>query len=334
MMSNVDFSAGIDVIVRFHDINRLKELNRAIFSIVSQHYRPINIILCVQRFSEAQIDSVLSSLKPMLSIEDSPSLVIENFIEAAPIDARSALVNIGFRSAKNRFITFLDYDDIIYSEAYQLLSSNLRRTGASISFASINVKRITKFPSFDFVKEAETPFLGSNLLDLFEGNFCPIHSFMIDRQIINKEFLIFDALLTKGEDYDFLLRIVSQFKSDFSLIGTFIGSYSYKDDGSNTIIVEHGSNNAIQAAWKNSEEFLEGRRRITQISSEVQAQLGISPPKPGLTVRGLLDASGRLVPRAPEPISVRGANVARQIWREFVPHETRAKIARIRAKLR
>jgi hypothetical protein len=333
MMSNVDFSAGIDVIVRLHDINRLKELNRAIFSIVSQHYRPINIILCVQRFSEAQIDSVLSSLKPMLSIEDSPSLVIENFIEAAPIDARSALVNIGFRSAKNRFITFLDYDDLIYPEAYSILSDKLKSSDSAICFGGILVRNVSIFNDFYYKKDKEE-MLQSNLLDFFAANSCPIHSFMLDCSKISKNFLFFDPISNKNEDYDFLIRFCATYQSEFSLKNLFIGEYHLKDDGSNSILTESAANEKSRAAWEAAEFFVEGRRRITEISMQVQEQLGISPPKPGLTVRGLLDASGRLVPRAPEPIGVRGANVARQIWREFVPHETRAKIARIRTKLR
>lgn len=332
-MSNDDFSAGIDVIVRFHDINRLKELNRAIFSIVSQHYRPINIILCLQRFSEAQIDSVLSSLKPMLSIEDSPSLVLENFTEPAPIDARSALVNIGFHSAKNRFITFLDYDDLIYPEAYSILSDKLKSSKSAICFGGILTRNINIFNDF-YYKKDKNAMPDSNLLDFFSANACPIHSFMLDCSKISKNFLFFDPFSNKNEDYDFLIRICANYQSEFSLRKINIGEYHLKDDGSNSILTESAANERSRAAWDAAEFFVEGRRRITEISMQVQEQLGISPPKPGLTVRGLLDASGRLVPRAPEPIAERGANVAQQIWREFIPYETRAKIARIRAKLR
>lgn len=325
---------GIDVIIRFHDGKRISELNRAIFSVINQTLRPVNIILCLQRFSETQIDSIFSSLKPLLTIDDPPTLSCYNFTDPAPIDARSMLANIGLRSGRSRFITFLDYDDVIYPEAYSILSNNLKNSEAAICFGGILVRNIEVFPDFYFKKDKKEMPHG-DLLDFFEANSCPIHSFMIDRTKISESFLFFDPVSNKNEDYDFLMRICAQYQSDFSLKNTFIGEYYLKDDGSNSILTAATTNDQSRAAWAAAEFFVEGRRRTLQISPEVQTQLGISSFQQGLTVRGLLDASGRLMPRTSEPITVgKVLSMAREIWREFVPYETRAKIARIRRRLR
>jgi hypothetical protein len=48
-------SDQIDVVVRIHDAGRLQELSRCVFSLVSQTYRPLRIIIAAQRFSDADL---------------------------------------------------------------------------------------------------------------------------------------------------------------------------------------------------------------------------------------------------------------------------------------
>ena len=47
--------------------------------------------------------------------------------------------------------------------------------------------------------------------------------------------LRFDESLNWEEDYEFLLRVCAHSKADFSAVGTFIGWYNFKTDGSNSI---------------------------------------------------------------------------------------------------
>jgi len=126
------------------------------------------------------------------------------------------------------------------------------------------------------------------LRDLFRKNFCPIHSFVIDRQRIPPPYLHFDPAITRAEDYDFLLRICAQFPSDFTLAKTIIGDYFFKTDGSNTVNTEWDYTESGHTAWQISEDFLEQRRRITLVSFGVQRMLGLEP-QPDLTIRRLLD---------------------------------------------
>jgi hypothetical protein len=65
------------------------------------------------------------------------------------------------------------------------------------------------------------------------------------------------------------------------MVKTIIGDYYYRDDGSNSIMMQ--STRALD-----TEAFLEGRRRITPVSLSVQRSLGLNPD-PELTVRQLID---------------------------------------------
>lgn len=51
---------------------------------------------------------------------------------------------------------------------------------------------------------------GDGLLALLRQNFCPIHSFVLDRSKVDPEDLYFDQTMWRDEDYDFLIRICAR----------------------------------------------------------------------------------------------------------------------------
>lgn len=280
----------LDVVVRFHDLRRLSELERCIFSLVGQNYRPLHIIVVLQRFAVNEVEEVRAALSPLLRLEESPDLSILNWSHEEPADARSALLNLGLSAAQGRYLAFLDYDDAVYPEGYELLIARLRKTEAAIVFGSVRPMRVEVYETFVYAGEVFTPnYAGSGLTDLFEHNFCPLHSYLIDRQRVPASFLFFEPFLTIEEDYDLLLRICAQFPSDFSMLGIEIGEYFYKTDGSNTVATVGGLPPEKLAYYNMIEAFIEQRRRMTPLSAEVQRALGFESPVPQLTIRDFLD---------------------------------------------
>ncbi len=280
---------GIDVVMRFHDPTYMLQLERAVFSLVGQHYRPIRILLSLQRFSPEQHKLVIDTLGPMLSWADDVELVLLNFERDQPIDARSELVNLGFSAASGRYLALLDYDDVLFPEAYQMLITQLQTSGAGIAFARTPVVLTDVYPQFLHGLSQSHPFVGQDLTDLFRSNFCPIHSFVIDRRALPDGTLRFEPQLTIEEDYEFLIRVCSAVPSDFTLANVDIGLYFYKNDDSNTFT--RGAELAPEVAARNSaaREFVELRRKMTVLTPAVQATLGIERPERGLTVRAWLE---------------------------------------------
>lgn len=281
----------LDVIVRFHDPERIEELGRCVFSLVGQTYRPLHLHIVLQRFAEAQEAMVATALAPFFAVSDPPSLTVHNYRAAEPADARSALINMGLAAARGRYGAFLDFDDALYPEAYELLVDRLRKSGARIAFGGIVVKRVRAYPHAPYVLAKERPFAGRTVLDLFRDNFCPIHSFVFDRRRIPAEDLRFEEALVRAEDYDFLLRVCSGGPSDFGAMDRVIGDYYWRTDASNTVLVEGAAraDDARRRPWTASAEFLERRRCETIVAPEVQLAAGLARPEPGLTIRGLLE---------------------------------------------
>lgn len=288
----------LDCIVRFHDPRRLAELERCVFSLAGQRYRPLNIVLVLQRFTPAEIAATEAALAPMLALPGAPSLTVRNWNGEAVTDARTHLLNCGVEAARGRYLAFLDYDDLLFPEAYELLVEKLRDQEAAIAFASVQVMQVEVRDRFFRTIGPQTPtYRGRDLGDLFDHNFCPIHSYLIDRSKLPADLLRFDPTLTIEEDYDLLLRICAQHPADFSLIGTEIGYYIYKTDGSNTVGQAGGLHGEKLALYEAVQRRIRERKAMTPVSIPIQARLGLPHPRGGLSIQDVhrqLQANGRI----------------------------------------
>ncbi|MCX6982085.1 MAG: class I SAM-dependent methyltransferase [Verrucomicrobia bacterium] len=279
---------SLHVIVRFHDSRRIRELDRALFSLAHQNYRPITVHIVTQRFSEDELKAVAACTARYSSLPEPAAFVISDLDSPDPVDGRSALINIGLRaSAKGRFFAFLDYDDVIYPEAYQALIANLLSGDAAIAFGGIACKGSLVSDAAIVVDTRERRFKGDCLLDLFKDNFCPIHSFVVDRSRTTEAELFFNERLHRAEDYDFLLRLCAKHKSDFSLIDTVIADYYFKDDGSNTTELTATTEDR-SAPWRYAVEYANLQKRFLTLSPAVEASLGLKKSGNPRTIADLL----------------------------------------------
>ena len=279
----------MDTIIRFHDSRRLPELCRCVFSVVGQSHRPLRIILAVQRFSDQEIKDMEAALTPVLRDEEGISLVVVNWQHSEPVDARSALLDMGIKNLEGRYFAFLDYDDVLYPEAYQLLISQMKQTKSGIAFASVRLMNLDVYPTYFYARNVvDRVFTGTGLLDLFRNNFCPLHSYAMDRSLVPADILSLETSNTLEEDYDLLLRICAQVKSDFNLLRHPIGDYNFKTDGSNTISATGGRKPGIK--YEEIKAAIELRRRMTPVAIAVQESLDIQKPDASMSIREVVDS--------------------------------------------
>ena len=278
----------IDVTIRIHDPARLDELGRAVFSVALSDHRPLAIQVACQRFDPPALQAVQATLAPFLEIAGDVTLQILNRPDPAPLDARAALLNLGLRTGPGRYTAFLDYDDVIYPEAYRLLIAELRSSGTAIAFGGILNAYISRDGLVPITTAKHRVFQGEGLAQLLYDNFCPLHSFVIDRHRIAPADLVVDETLDALEDYDLLLRLAAKYPSSFRLKDKIIGEYLFKDDGSNMNPLAHRTHpDTIRTSiWAAAEANLDHRKATLVLSPEVQATLGLA--EPGLTVADFL----------------------------------------------
>ncbi|MBP2294381.1 glycosyltransferase [Azospirillum rugosum] len=254
----------IDVIVRFHDASKGETLLRALFCLHGQTHPAVQPILVLQGFSNDDVQAVERLVSRFAWNERHRRPIVHNYVPPAPGDHRSRLINEGFRIGTGRYIAILDYDDVIYSHAYTHLIGRLQASEAAIAFGRIAVKHVMPLKHYEFVlATTRNNFKGSGLSDLFLDNFCPIHSFVLDRSKIAAEDLRFDETMTRLEDYDFLLRTCAKYPADFEGLDRFVGTYYWRIDGSNTV-QSYGP-----GAEENRRQWREAQEKIRTLKEEL-----------------------------------------------------------------
>ena len=150
----------LDVVIRTHDPARLDELNRAVFSAALQEYRPLALHVVCQRFTEP-------ALAPDVAFH------LHNRSAPTPVDARAALLNLGIQHGTGRYLAFLDYDDLIYSEGWRLLVAELEASGAAVAFGAVLNATVCRDGAVPYVESKHRVFQGNGLPQLLRNNFCP-----------------------------------------------------------------------------------------------------------------------------------------------------------------
>lgn len=260
----------VSTIIRFHDINYLEKLEAALQSLHAQIDCSVTPIIVCQRFTKEQIQEVQNAVQKHWYFRHHREAHVLNYENGLSNDARSELINEGMKShieSGNRFLAFLDHDDLIYSHAYSLLATELTNTGTAFAFASVEVADSIYMNNFDFIYNTRMPFNGKNKVDLLHDNFCPIHSYLIDSSKIAKEDLAFKEDLTRTEDYEFLLRVAGKLPCSFSKLGTKIGTYIMRQDGSNSTPTMSNcvTNKNKKKEWLRNENLLKKYRSQAEV---------------------------------------------------------------------
>ncbi|SFT29117.1 glycosyltransferase [Methylobacterium sp. yr668] len=213
----------ITTIIRIHSLECCTYLRRAMLSIVGQSIEA-DILLVCQNFSPDELSSVEALVSPY-RFGSVSAIKIQNVTGETGADLRSRLLNEGANTAETRYIHFLDYDDILYPNAFEVLIGALKRTSASIAFGGITSTFYETVGPTPYVTHKRREFVGDSRYELYVRNFCPLHSFVIDTARCDKTDIRFDESMSALEDYNFLLNFVAKYNSDFSQINTIIGEY-------------------------------------------------------------------------------------------------------------
>lgn len=252
----------LSIIIRLHTVEgeALSFLDQALFSVVHATHRPIEVIIVTQQFTEAQTEQA-EHLLSQYAWDKSCQMRLVPFQHPERRDHRSALMNFGIAAAQGQYLAFLDYDDYVYPEAYELLIGQLKRSACAVAFGGCLVshatattqgwKTLRKVPMWR--EKSESEFL--------TGNLFPIHSFVIDRQRLQNGLPRFNENSCHMEDYEFLLRLRLITPFDLTLWKRILVEYVMRDDGSNTLFVEESqATPAKKKAWWQAYTALEPLR--------------------------------------------------------------------------
>jgi hypothetical protein len=256
-------SAGktVSVIVRFHDRGKIVALDQALFSLATQHYPHVQVIVAVQNGdgqSLRRIETIIEK-QPFLvdrtilcipeavnnpttigSVRDVPSHLVLSVDVPEGVDGRSILLNEGLKAAEGRYLAFLDYDDVVYPHAYEVLIGRLNESGKAVAVGGCLIANLKSVgPDQPYLIESKTRRIVGDRpqLQIFAKDIIPINTFVVDTNRVERDDLVFDTNVTCYEDYLFLLGLAAKYRFDFETLSQTIAEYRQRDDGTNTIMV-------------------------------------------------------------------------------------------------
>ena len=232
---HVDVDNSIDVVVRFHDPGEIRRLSRCLFSLYGQLHQPIQVLLMLQSFDDEGARAVEACVDALDWSSPRRRPIVSNVAVPPTGDHRSRLWNAGLDLGRARYLGFCDFDDVVYSAGYGYLLRRLQYTGAAATFASVCQVDCTPMDGFDFAFARE--FLpGEDRYDFFVNGFCPVNGVLFDRSRLQPDDLRADENVSKFEDYRAFAPIAAKYDTDWACIGTAVGEYIQRTDGSNTIL--------------------------------------------------------------------------------------------------
>ena len=197
----------VSIIMRTSQQKRLPLLKIALESIVANDYRPIEIIIVTQSEQQSFID-YLQNICKQFSVEQIQVKLVINYTSK---DERAKNLNLGLNNAKGRYIGFLDDDDVFYEHHISSLVKKLNNSeSVAWAYSQVAMSICTLDNDKVNIVSLNYPFQKDKFTveEILKDNFIPIHSYLIDRNKCNLDYIYFDESFPVMEDYEFLFRLL------------------------------------------------------------------------------------------------------------------------------
>ncbi|HXX56635.1 MAG TPA: glycosyltransferase family A protein, partial [Thermodesulfovibrionales bacterium] len=219
-MNNTSDKPLVSIIVRTKD--RPKLLRRALESIASQTYRPIEVVLV----NDGGCDLDLDEIKTILGD------VSLNYQRLEKNMGRAHAGNVGIENTKGEYVGFLDDDDELYPEHVETLVSYLEQSDFKVAYTdSLMVyKEYDPLSQEMRIKRKELIYSHDFRYNTFIFENCiPLICLLFDRALL-VAIGGFDGSFELYEDHDLLIRLGE--KNPFHHIRTVTAEYNQWSDES------------------------------------------------------------------------------------------------------
>ena len=170
------------------------------------------------------------------------------------------MLNDALKAVKTEYAAFLDYDDVMFHNAYSWLIQRLRHTGKNASFGLIynTVFNLAE----QKIRERQVVYnYGKSYADFLNLNHTPIHGFLLNMSKINLDQIEYYEDMKYREDYYLTLQIFTEDGTDWKSLQekNFIGDYYHYEDKRQTLaILDQEHRNKIIS----SQDYAESEDRI------------------------------------------------------------------------
>jgi lipopolysaccharide biosynthesis protein/glycosyltransferase involved in cell wall biosynthesis len=226
----------VSTIIRFSQSGSLKLLQNALYSLIAQVGCTVQPIINVQDPTDDMLANLETMIKEMPWDDNCYPIIKKYYSTEKCRDLRSLMLNTSLKTAETKYVAFLDYDDIMFHDAYAWLIERLQKTEKNASFGLIyntlfnlgENKIKTRKVVYDYGKDYE---------GFYDQNHTPIHGFMLNMSLINPEHIEFYEDMKYMEDYFLTLQIFTKDDTDWESLKQrkFVGDYYIFEDKAQTL---------------------------------------------------------------------------------------------------
>ncbi|HSW15806.1 MAG TPA: glycosyltransferase family 2 protein [Ramlibacter sp.] len=245
---------------------RPREIRRAIASVAASSWRPVEVVVVYQGSEDAQWADIQRLPHEFAAI---PVRALRN---ANTGDRRAENLNIGWEAGNGRYLGFLDDDDTLEPQHLPLLVDAMEASGRAWAYGQVVLRKEDE--ALAQVSESR-PFRRHrfSLQSLWNENFLPIHSLLIDRSRLAPPLRARPVCeeLDRSEDWDFLLRLA--FAHEPAVVEAFTCTYHVSTGERNTNLSLMAAGASPEREQRNREAWARCKTLVEQRKASLIAPL-------------------------------------------------------------
>ena len=253
----------ITTIIRFHKGANFEELKNALYCLAAMQDCLVTPYIAAQDLNYKQ-KTKLQKLLISIPFEDSIIPIVEHHTSKdGNSDMRTIMLNESLRKVQTKFAAFLDYDDLVFANAYSTLITRLIETSKAVTFG--RVYSTTYNSTKKIITNREKIFeYGYTYQSFMHDNNLPLHSFVMDITKLNVNEVMYHDDQIYMEDYYLTMQLFTDENADWESLklNTYIGDYIHSSDRDHTLAL---INDNEKASLLNNINYQRDSKRIEEI---------------------------------------------------------------------
>jgi len=227
---------AVTTIIRFHKSANISDLKNALYCLSAMQDCIVVPLIAVQDLDEQQITMLENVLDDFSWIDGFEPQIHHYHSPNGNGDLRSKMLNESLKKVSTHYAAVLDFDDLLMSHAYSWLVGRLKKTGKAISFGRVYSTSYNGATGVCMERKKEYSY-GHSYEDFIGSNHAPIHSFMLDMDMLNLDDIIYYDDHRYMEDYFLTLQLFTQDNADWTGLkeDLYIGDYIHSVDRKHTL---------------------------------------------------------------------------------------------------
>lgn len=229
----------VRTVVRFHNSGKRSLLLNALYSLQAQRDCRVQPWIALQDMSDEEVAELQAELQELPWYVGCEPVLRRYSSSAEQPDLRSLMLNDTIKAIGQGFAAFLDYDDILFPDAYATLLHRLTSSSKNASFGRVYSTTVDLVSGLVIGRERVYDY-GHTYEEFVLHNHAPLHSFMLNLDLIDLTCINYFDDMKYLEDYYLTLQVFTPEGTDWDSLyqGNFIGDYIHRrGDKSHTLAV-------------------------------------------------------------------------------------------------